>query len=307
MSRYDVKSILESSTLPIGAAAKRLKEQQASENGGEASVNGRMRTAAEVDDHRHQLMTDAFSAYTSQHQQQQQHHHHHGGWPTIAFQQPQPLGFHGHYPYGQARVWCKQEQDAAAAHSLQDLHQLHLSSTTTHNFLQPAAAALHNLISLDSSSLEHSTGSNSIIYNNNGNMSASSGSYHGVVGDGHGGGFMVPISTVVADHQSHHATAANHGSCTISSFGDVDEGKHMVYHENMFGNDPDPYAASRNSFYLLQNSVSAVGNNNWTSSTAAAAAAAAASSQAEASRANNNSMAVCNNGGAPLFTVWNDA
>ncbi|RRT75766.1 hypothetical protein B296_00010831 [Ensete ventricosum] len=200
MSRYDVKSILESNTLPIGGAAKRLKDVA---EHAEASVNGR----GAADHHHLASQFDGMSGYGSL-----RHHH---GWPAIAFHQPQPLSVQ--YPYGLPRGWCKQEQDAAvaAAHSLQDLNQLHLG-TNTHDFFQPSSV-LHNLVSI-------STESSSVVYN--GNTASSSGSYQG--------GYVMPMSTVVTD-QSH---AANRGSCG-ATFVD-DEGKQIGYDTSL------------NAYYLSQ-------------------------------------------------------
>ncbi|XP_040379514.1 AP2-like ethylene-responsive transcription factor BBM2 [Oryza brachyantha] len=119
MSRYDVKSILDSSTLPVGGAARRLKEAEAA--------------AGVIVSH----LGDGVGGY-------------YYGCPTIAFgggqQQssvPAPLAVH--YAYGQASGWCKPEQDAvvAAGHCAQDLQQLHLGTGSTHNFLlqQPASSS----------------------------------------------------------------------------------------------------------------------------------------------------------------------
>ncbi|WOL14338.1 hypothetical protein Cni_G23118 [Canna indica] len=200
MSRYDVKAILESSTLPIGGAAKRLKELS---DHTEASVDGRMTDDGSITSH----ITDTISSYG------------HHGWPTIAFQAPsQPLAIH--YPnYGQARGWCKQEQDAAiaAAHGLQDIQQLNLSSNT-HNFFQPSV--IHNLINLESSSMDY-----------NGSVGGSSGSYQV---DG-AGGYMMPLSTMLVDQ-------SNQGSSS---------------YENMLAAG-DPYAG-RNVYYLSQQSAAAAG------------------------------------------------
>ncbi|KAG6490953.1 hypothetical protein ZIOFF_052285 [Zingiber officinale] len=167
MSRYDVKAILESSTLPIGGAAKRLKEIT---DHTEASIDGRMTEDGSI--------ADTISSYGS-------HHH---GWSTIAFQQAaaQPISFH--YPYGQAgRGWCKQEQEAVivAAQSLQELQQLN-SGSNTHNFFhQPAV--IPNLMTLDSSSMD------TIIAGSAGGSLV--GSYHQVLDStGGGGGYMVPMS-----------------------------------------------------------------------------------------------------------------
>ncbi|KAJ0972356.1 hypothetical protein J5N97_020315 [Dioscorea zingiberensis] len=165
MSRYDVKSIMESNTLPIGGAAKRLKE--VSEHG-EASIDGRR-----IEDVTSQL-TGGMNSYGS--------HYHHHGWPSIAFQSTQPMSVYNP-SYVHQRGWCKQEQPAVITHSLHDLHQLHLGSNT-HNFFQPPAATLHGFVNGDSPSMEHSTGSNTVYYG------GGNGSYNGLV---------MPVSTVVVD------------------------------------------------------------------------------------------------------------
>ncbi|KAG6480107.1 hypothetical protein ZIOFF_063585 [Zingiber officinale] len=181
MSRYDVKSILESNTLPIGGAAKRLKDVAAAgDEPSEASVHGHLIRAAADDHHHHHLLGPSGHFDT-------------GGycWPTIAFHQPPPaepaplaLQYHP-YPPPPQRGWCKPEQDAA--HGMHDLHQFHL--TNAHNFFHHSApdnAVLHNLVGLDpsSSSLEPGNGSNSAIYN--------AGGYQG-------GGYVMPMPP--ADHQ----------------------------------------------------------------------------------------------------------
>ncbi|KAK1319826.1 AP2-like ethylene-responsive transcription factor BBM2 [Acorus calamus] len=262
MSRYDVNSILESSTLPIGGAAKRLKEAEHSE----ASVDGR-RTGGE-DPNNLTHFSDPFGAYASA------HHH---GWPTIAFNQPPPP-LNMHYPYsvpqrggGAAAGWCKQEQD------LVDLHQLQLGSANTHhNFFQPSV--LHNLIGLDSSSLEHSSGSNSVMGVNG--------------GGGFIGGYGLPVTTVVAPDQSHNGVSTNQ-----SGFGGGDDNNNNT-EVNMLA---DPYSAARNAYYLSQQSpptgvVKANGydNNGWMPASVTAALPT-----------RSGSMAVCH--GNPSFTVWNDS
>ncbi|XP_026383004.1 AP2-like ethylene-responsive transcription factor AIL1 isoform X2 [Papaver somniferum] len=256
MSRYDVSSIMESSTLPIGGAAKRLKE---AEQIAEASVDARR---AESDNLTSQL-TNGINNY---------------GWPTIAFQQAQPISML--YPYNQQRSgWCKQEQEAAAAaHSFQDLHQLQLGSTH-HNFFQPSV--LHNLMSQDSSSLEHSSGSNSVIYNGGGGTGsgASNGSYQ--MGGSNG---YLPMGMVMSSEHQNNPTG--------SSFVENDLKQQMGYDSIMSSNSTDPYSQGRNAYYMSQQSPPAC--NNWMPTGV----------QALAPRSNN--LAVCH--GAPsTFTVWNDA
>ncbi|CAA2934634.1 AP2-like ethylene-responsive transcription factor BBM [Olea europaea subsp. europaea] len=183
INRYDVKSILESSTLPIGGAAKRLKDAEMA-----------LDKQRSFDENPSSHFTDGLNSYSANH-----------GWPAIAFQQAQPLSMHTSYPYSHLR------RDTDVNQSFRDLHQLQLGNAQ--NFLQHSG--LHNLMSLDSSSIEHSSGSNSIIYSNN------------AAGDRNGtkGNFFVPMGTVLAQ----------------------DEVKPHDY-ENMFGlGSGDPYLQERNS------------------------------------------------------------
>ncbi|RRT56504.1 hypothetical protein B296_00047806 [Ensete ventricosum] len=249
MSRYDVKSIVESNMLPVGGAAKRLKDVG---EHAEPVANGR-RAA----DSRLAPRFDGTSGYGALH---------HQGWPTtVAFHQPPPLQpprWGAQLPYGQTRGWCKQE--VAAAHGLQDLHQLHLG-TNTHNFFQPSSVLHHSLVSVDASSMEHSTIPNSVVYG---------GSYHG-------GGYVMPMTTVVTD-QSDAASQAGCGNL-------IDE-----------EGTADPYSSSRNAYYLahqLSSGNAKAGeyeqHNAWMQ----------APGQAMASRSNG----MAGGHGAPPFTVWNDA
>lgn len=117
MNRYDVKSILESSTLPVGGAARRLKDSV--EHPAGATI-----WRAGMDGGVIPQLTDAgMSAYAS--------YHHHQGWPTIAFQQPSPLSVHYPYVAQPPPGWCKPEQD---------IQQLHLG-TAAHNFFQASSSS----------------------------------------------------------------------------------------------------------------------------------------------------------------------
>jgi AP2-like factor (ANT lineage) len=130
MNRYDVKNILESSTLPVGGAARRLKEAAEHPEAGAMIWRAGMHDGGSVIS---QLTGAGMSAYAPYHH----HHHHHQGWPTIAFQQPSPLSVHYPYVAQPSRGWCKPEQDA---HSLRDLQQLHLG-TAAHNLFQPSSSS----------------------------------------------------------------------------------------------------------------------------------------------------------------------
>ncbi|WCJ38891.1 hypothetical protein M5689_019925 [Euphorbia peplus] len=174
MTRYDVNTILESSTLPIGGAAKRLKDidhHQADITTSTAATHNTSSNTVENTISSHMISDTGMATYP---------------WPTLAFQQAnhhhQNQAFTMHYPYGQ-KLWCKQEQDT-------DLNNY---ANSTHNFLQPSV--LHNLMSLDSGSMEHSSGSNSGIY------SGEHGNYYGVGG----GGYAIPVaSMVVSDNQNQY-------------------------------------------------------------------------------------------------------
>jgi AP2-like factor (ANT lineage) len=238
MSRYDVKSILESSTLPVGGAARRLKDAADHVEAGatiwRADMDGGVIS---------QLAEAGMGGYAS---------YGHHGWPTIAFQQPSPLSVH--YPYGQppSRGWCKPEQDAAvaaAAHSLQDLQQLHLGSAAAHNFFQAS--------------------SSSAVYNSGG---AASGGYQGLGGGG--SSFLMPSNTVVAAADQGHSSTANQGS-TCSYGDDHQEGKLIGYDAMVAATAAaggDPYAAARSGYQFSQGSGSTVSlarangySNNWSS------------------------------------------
>nr|XP_043618063.1 AP2-like ethylene-responsive transcription factor AIL1 [Erigeron canadensis] len=161
INRYDVKCILESTTLPIGGAAKRLKDA-------EQAAAAQLLRAAKEDHMTAQLTHEGINNYATM------------TWPSSidyhnqAMAQAQAQPFSMHYPQqyngsGQQRLWCKQEQQEPDGQSFQDLQQLH-------QFFQPSpnSSVLHNLMNLDSSSVEHG-------YN---------GGDHQVVGYGGGGGYM---------------------------------------------------------------------------------------------------------------------
>ena len=149
-------------------------------------------------------------------------------------------------------------------------------------------------MAMDSSSMEHSPGSNSVIYSNVGTGSdgagsnGANGSYQGV-GYGGNGGYVIPLGTVIASD-------SNHNQC--NGFGE-NEVKALGY-ENMYGS-ADPYH-SRNLYYLSQQSSTggvkvssydqASASNNWVPTAVPTIA----------QRSSN--MAACQ--GTPTFAVWND-
>ena len=217
MSRYDVKSILESSTLPIGGAAKRLKDMEHVE----LSVDGH-----NEDSNMSSQLSEGINNYGAT---TTTHH----GWPTLAFQQPH----HMHYPYGSQRLWCKQEQDSDhLPHNFQDIHQLQLGGT--HNFFQ-SNSGLHGIMSMDSASMDNSSGSSSVVYGGDGN---------GYGGGGGGGGYVFPMgatTTVIANDGGNQNQRSNFGDNEVKALG----------YESVFGtttSDPYNHAHARNLYYLSQ-------------------------------------------------------
>ncbi|XP_024970781.1 AP2-like ethylene-responsive transcription factor BBM1 [Cynara cardunculus var. scolymus] len=146
INRYDVKCILESTTLPIGGAAKRLKDAE------QAAATELLRVAKE--DHLTSQMTthEGIHGYAAMNWPSSIDYHH----QTLS--QPHAQPFSMHYPQNytngssQQRLWCKQEQhDPDHGQGFQDLQHIH-------QFFQPSppSSVLHNLMNLDSSSMEHS-------------------------------------------------------------------------------------------------------------------------------------------------------
>ncbi|KAF3776369.1 AP2-like ethylene-responsive transcription factor [Nymphaea thermarum] len=83
LSRYDINSILQSTTLPIGGASKRLKESQV--------VDIRARTE-EPQTYSHQINSPLLDNMAPNYGDfSPQYHHHHQGWSFLEFHHPQPL------------------------------------------------------------------------------------------------------------------------------------------------------------------------------------------------------------------------
>lgn len=249
MSRYDVKSILESSTLPIGGAAKRLKEM-------DHQLVEPLISVVDHGSHTTDQDQDSMSMSTNSHLSTEGilnnyhhgwHHHHHA---LAAFpQQPHPLTMH--YPYGtqtHQRLWCKQEQDPDHTtfpdniHQQQQLQLGNNNNNNTHNFfLSNSAGGLHSsLMSMDhsASSMDNSSASNSVsVY---GGGDGSNGTY-----GGSGGSYVIP--TVIANDGGNQIQ--NQRS---NGYGDSDQLKAFGSYESVFGSATDPYHAAhaRNNNYL---------------------------------------------------------
>ncbi|XAR65806.1 hypothetical protein NMG60_11011755 [Bertholletia excelsa] len=198
MSRYDVKSILESSSLPIGGAAKRLNYKESLDDHDFdhmplPSLNHNFPSSSSSSS----TSTTATNSYTC--------------WPTntinsysCSFQQH----FNPHSTHPSRLLWCKQEQENDPQQDFNQLHhQLGIVNNNnyynyccTHNFFQPQQQQpppnlVHNLMD----SVEHGGG---------GSSSSSLG--YGA------GGFDLPIATVI-DHDVEMKSLSYHQDVLLAS------------------------------------------------------------------------------------------
>jgi AP2-like factor (ANT lineage) len=264
MSRYDVKTILDSSTLPIGGAAKRLKDMETVEslnNVNHVNVDNIGHRTTEQDHHHHHhhgiIINNNTSHNLSDHHQTINNYAATNAaaanWHALSFQQhPYNTNMQlQNYPFGTQtqKLWCKQEQDSDDHHNgyttTTDIHQhqqLQLGNNAiannTHNFF-----GLQNIMSMDSASMDNSSGSNSVVY--------------GGGEGGYGGGYMIPMAIGNdGNNQNQRSNNNSFGESEIKGFG----------YENVFGTN-DPYHA-RNLYYQQQQLSVDQGsncnnNNNW--------------------------------------------
>jgi len=191
MSRYDVKSIMESSALPVGGTTKCLKDVH------DQSDMGMNSSGADSASHMTattKLLTDGIGSYGNE-------NYGYSGWSPSAMMRI-PLQFSNGQEH--SRLWCKPEQDSAvvaAAHNLQHLQHFP-SPGGTHDFFHPSHVQdVTGVADVSSPSVDP----NSFLYN--GVVG-----YHGSMG----GGYAMPVATLV---DSNHAT---------SSYG-VEEGTSELY------------------------------------------------------------------------------
>ncbi|GAU32450.1 hypothetical protein TSUD_158480 [Trifolium subterraneum] len=252
MSRYDVKTILDSSTLPIGGAAKRLKDMEQVESLNNVNhVNVDTHRTTEQD-HHHSIIINNNTSHNLSDHQTINNYAAAANWHALSFQQhPYNTNMQlQNYPFGTQtqKLWCKQEQDSddhsAYTTTNTDIHhqQLQLGNNAiannTHNFF-----GLQNIMSMDSASMDNSSGSNSVVYG----------------GGDHGGygGYMIPMAIGNDGSNQNQRSNNSFGESEIKGFG----------YENVFGTN-DPYAA-RNLYYHQQQQLSVEegsncnNNNNW--------------------------------------------
>lgn len=167
MSRYDVKSILESNTLPIGGgAAKRLKEAQAMESSrkreemialgsttfsyGGSSSNTRLQA--------YPLMQIPFD------------HHHQPSQPLLTLQNPEISHYDPsfHHNYLQTQLHLHHQTGSSSSSYLQQ--QSSQNAQFYNSYIQSNPALLHGLVNMD-----HNNGSSSGSYSTGGYLGNGSG------------------------------------------------------------------------------------------------------------------------------------
>ncbi|KAJ8551665.1 hypothetical protein K7X08_021680 [Anisodus acutangulus] len=234
INRYDVKSILESSTLPIGGAAKRLKDVEQAE----IALDYQRASQENIGTH---LTNGSIGSYAASH-----------CWPNIALQQAQPNSAMHSYPYSQQRLWCKQEVQDSSDHNMttqnfQDFSHQFQHGNIAHNFLQPSSA-LHNLMGLDNSS----------------SMDQNNVTYHQGVGyasnNPHGGGFVLPqLSSIMAHQEGNQQSQAN-------GYGENEVKQLQLGNENTFGYYHSQQSTSNGSVKAGLHDHQEPACNNWMSS-----------------------------------------
>ncbi|TVU25764.1 hypothetical protein EJB05_28272, partial [Eragrostis curvula] len=179
MSRYDVKSIIES-TVPIGSGATKRTKDVPEHAGMGLHSNGNVTGHLAASN----LLTDGIGSYGLQHDG-------YGGWAPFTYL-PAPLQQSNGLSH--SGVWCKQEEHegVAAARNLHNL-QYFTNVSGTHNFFQPSALQDETgFTEMPSRSLD----SNSAMYN--GGVS-----YHGAVGRG---GYAMPVARLASCYEDDGGT-----------------------------------------------------------------------------------------------------
>jgi len=171
MSRYDVKSIIESSSLPVGSTTKRPKDgtdqSDIDVNGNCAEVAGPMTATNQL--------TDGIGSSGPEHCG-------YSGWSPAAMV---PISLQYSKGRGHSKLWCKEELDGAVVSAAHNLHQLqHIpASAGTHNFFQPSQVQdVAGAVDVPSLSVD----TNSLLYDRGIG-------YHGTMGFG----YAMPVATLV--------------------------------------------------------------------------------------------------------------
>ncbi|CAM0145443.1 unnamed protein product [Urochloa decumbens] len=190
MSRYDVKSIIESSSLPVGGTPKRLKEVPDQPDMG-MNINGADSAGHMIATN---LLTDGIGSYVVE-------NYGYSGWSPAAMM-PIPLQFSNGHEH--SRLWCKPEQDSAVVAAAHNLHHLQhfpaAAPSGTHNFFQPSPVQdLTNVPDASSPSVE----SSSFLYN--GGVA-----YHGAMG----GSYSMPVATLVEGNPSASGYGVEEGTAS---------------------------------------------------------------------------------------------
>lgn len=179
MNRYDVKSILESNSLPIGGgAAKRLKEAQAMESSRKRDEMLALSTSFQYGSS--STSTARLQGYPSLIQSQQ--HFEQEAQPLLSLQNQHEISHYAHDPsfhqnYIQTQLQLHQQSAAAGSYIQQQQQSQNPHHQMYNSYMHNHPALLQGLMEMGSSS------SVSVMDNNGGSSNTTGGSYSG-------GGYM---------------------------------------------------------------------------------------------------------------------
>ncbi|KAL6660637.1 hypothetical protein ACP70R_001672 [Stipagrostis hirtigluma subsp. patula] len=194
MSRYDVKSIIESSSLPVSSTNKRLKDVPDHLDSNSAN-KGHMAASNLV-------VTDAIDSYD------QQHYGYSGSSPAAISAIPLQQYSNGH---GHSRMWCKTEAEQVGVPiaTAKNIHNLqHFDGVgCTHNFFQPPGLyEVTGYVDVPSQSVD----SQSFFYNGGVGYSSAMG----------GGSYAMPVATLVDHGQGYRAVEYYEDKYDMPDYGD---------------------------------------------------------------------------------------
>jgi AP2-like factor, ANT lineage len=199
MSRYDVKSIMES-RIPIGGSAtKRTKDMPVHsdmDNGNDASHLAVSK-----------LLTDGIGSYGLQHGT-------YDGWAPITFLPPALQCSNGH---GYSRMWCKKDENdgavVATAHSLHNPQHFPTVQSTHNFFLQSAVQEVMHYPDMHPQLVDSNSG-----------MYTGGVGYHGAVGHS---SYAMPVAKLVPHAKGDQAASSSKDVGTVS---DLYNGQNFYYY-----------------------------------------------------------------------------
>ncbi|GJN41202.1 hypothetical protein PR202_gn00548 [Eleusine coracana subsp. coracana] len=216
MSRYDIKSIIESQIPVGGGTTKCIKNvpEHFDDAGHLAASN---------------LLTEGIGSYAPRYDT-------YGGWGPITFLSPLQNSID--HCHSNSTMWCKQEEQdgavVAAAHSLHNLNHLRNLGSSTHNFYQPLAVQeVMGFSDIHPQSLD----SNLVMHSNH------IGYHHGAVSRS---GYSMPVACKLVEGQGNHAASSYGDDDRSGTVSDHYNGRNLYYYHSQ--DSPVDDASKNNTF-----------------------------------------------------------